>query len=299
MSKNPFAKAGKAGKRLKLFLVGDSGVGKTTLALQFPAPCVIDLERGAELYGDSFSFDILPVTDAEAAMEAVEWLMNNKHDYKTLVIDPITVYWEALQKKWSDIFKMRNKGGKGFKFEFYDLQIRDWQTIKSEWKAFLRRVISLDMNIIVTAREKQERDKNMNVIGTTFDGEKGLPYAFDTVIHMYMDGDKRMGRTRKDRTNTMPEGDYEISYSLFDTLFGPSALSRPAETVHPTEDMLWTFDKLCAQLHLDDHAIEKALSRYGVKAAKDLSMTDMEGIIETLKAKAVEKTGREYTDEDF
>ena len=49
----PFQPAASSDRRLKLLLWGDSGVGKTTLALQFPHPAVIDLEGGTEHYGDS------------------------------------------------------------------------------------------------------------------------------------------------------------------------------------------------------------------------------------------------------
>ena len=40
--RSPFQKARSLPKRLKLFLWGDSGVGKTTLALQFPSPVAKD-----------------------------------------------------------------------------------------------------------------------------------------------------------------------------------------------------------------------------------------------------------------
>ena len=35
-------------KRLKMLLFGKAGVGKTTAAIQFPKPYLIDTERGAE-----------------------------------------------------------------------------------------------------------------------------------------------------------------------------------------------------------------------------------------------------------
>jgi GTPase SAR1 family protein len=41
---SPFQQAAATERRLKLFLWGDSGVGKKTLALRFPQPAVIDLE---------------------------------------------------------------------------------------------------------------------------------------------------------------------------------------------------------------------------------------------------------------
>ncbi len=150
----PFVKARTQKKRLKLFVWGDSGVGKTTLALQFPAPVVIDMEGGTDLYGDRYDFDVLRAATADQVMEAVDWLLANRHDYRTVVIDPVSVYWDALQRKWSDIFLRRNKTSKGYKFEFYDLQARDWMTVKAEFKEFIRKLIALDMNVIVTARQK-------------------------------------------------------------------------------------------------------------------------------------------------
>ncbi|HHX4254290.1 TPA: AAA family ATPase [Legionella anisa] len=35
-------------KRLKVLFYGDAGVGKTTAAIQFPKPYLIDTEKGAE-----------------------------------------------------------------------------------------------------------------------------------------------------------------------------------------------------------------------------------------------------------
>ena len=54
----PFQKAAPADRRLKLFAWGDSGSGKTTLGLKFPDVVVIDLERGTDLYADSFNFHV-------------------------------------------------------------------------------------------------------------------------------------------------------------------------------------------------------------------------------------------------
>ena len=98
-------------------------------------------------------------------MEAVQWLLTNAHSYRTLIIDPITIYWDALQKKWSDIFLKRNKGSKGYRFEFYDLQPRDWMTIKAEFKELIRKLIALDMNVIVTARQKVQYAKDSALKG--------------------------------------------------------------------------------------------------------------------------------------
>ena len=39
-------------RRLKLFMYGEAGVGKTTAACQLPKPYIIDTERGTDNYAD-------------------------------------------------------------------------------------------------------------------------------------------------------------------------------------------------------------------------------------------------------
>ena len=233
---NPFVKAKESGRRLKLFLWGDTGTHKTILSLQFPNPTVIDLEKGTEHYGKDFAFHVADPPPATAAkvIDLVDWLGSNKHSYRTLVIDPITVLWEMVQKQWSDIFLNRNRQSKGFKHEYYDLQVKDWQTIKAYWKDFINKILLLDMNVIVTARQKaQYADSGfMKKVGETFDGEKTLPYMFDVVMQMYKQDDKFCARCIKDRTNHFKEGEelIEPSYATFEDLFG-KGLSRKSKPV--------------------------------------------------------------------
>ena len=227
---SPFQAATSMGKRLKLFIWGDSGVGKTTLALQFPNPVLIDLEGGADLYGDKFAFSVMRASTADEVTTAVEWLAQNPHGYETLVIDPISVYWDALQKKWSDIFLRRNKGSRAHKHEFYEFQPRDWMTMKAEFKHLIRSLIALDMNVIVTARQKVQYADGafMRAIGETFDGEKSLPYLFDVVVRLHRDEKGRyLGRCLKDRSGVLPVDDFESSYERFRSWF---SLPEPKET---------------------------------------------------------------------
>jgi len=236
---SPFQPAKLLKKRLKLFIWGDTGVGKTMLALQFPGVVVIDAEGGTDLYGDHFDFDVLHTTDPDRIMQSINWLAGNSHNYRTLVVDPITIYWDGLQKKWSDIFLQRNRGSKGYKFEYYDLQVKDWQTIKAEFKQFVRRLIALDMNVIVTARSKTKYKDGgfMQVAGQTFDGEKSLPYMFDIVLQMYLDEKNRhMARVLKDRSNGLPKEDFEAQYPLFKKLFGKSLTRKANGAVRVTEE---------------------------------------------------------------
>lgn len=226
-----FRPAGETDRRLKMLCWGDNGTGKTTMGIQFPNPAVIDLEGGTEHYGGDFQFDVLKATEADDINAAVDGLLTQDHDYRTLVIDPITLYWDALQKKWSDIFLRRNKGSKGHRLEFYDLQPRDWMTIKGEHKELIRKLIQLDMNVIVTARQKTlYADQGfMRAVGETFDGEKSLPYLFDTILRLYRDDKGRfMAENLKDRTNKLPSGHFEISYQILEDHLGRESLGRKA-----------------------------------------------------------------------
>ena len=306
----PFKRASSADKRLKAFLWGDSGVGKTTMSLQFPSPVVIDLEGGTDLYGGAFEFDVLRATDADEVNAAVDWLAANEHAYRTLIIDPITIFWDALQKKWSDIFLRRNKGSKGFKFEFYDLQPRDWMTIKAEFKEFVRKLIALDMNVIVTAREKTKyRDGGfMQAIGETFDGEKSLPYLFDVVLRLFVDEKGRhMAKALKDRSNKLPKQDFEINYGVFEGLFGKETLTREAKPTlrqevvadappqaqpaaeHATDEQIKSIQGLLRQLGLTHTQVKKRLAAYGAQTLDDLSAESAKVIIEKLEAAAAAK----------
>ncbi len=201
--KSPFKKAEKKDERLKLFVYGDSGAGKTFLSLQFPSPAVIDAERGTVPYNSLFDFHVLNTSTIQEVEEAIEFLKTETHEFKTLIIDPLTCLWESLQSKWSDILFKHNKKSKGFKSEFYEFQTKDWMLIKEEWKELMRKILSLDLNIVCTARQKDKYSFSgndfMTKSGETFDAEKNSIYHFDTVIKLQQDGDKRIATIVKDR----------------------------------------------------------------------------------------------------
>jgi AAA domain len=288
MSPSPFQKAASTNKRVKLLLWGDSGAGKTTLALQFPATVVIDMEGGTALYSDDFSFDVLQATSADAVMSSVDWLLANPHEYRTLVIDPVTIYWEALQKKWSDIFLKRNKGSKGFKHEFYDLQPKDWMTLKGEFKELVRKLLRLDMNVIVTARQKTLYADSgfMRKVGETFDGEKSLPYLFDTIVRLRRDEKGRfLGECLKDRSNRLPTGEFECSYAVFERCFGRDMLDREATPLVLATDEQKARIQVCIdEFGLSPEKVAARLASYGAGSIDSLTETSAGEILTKLEA---------------
>lgn len=181
-------------RKAKLLLWGCAGTGKTVLALHFPSPVVIDLEKGAGPYVDILPYDTpdVELVTMNHVMNTVEWLASNNHSYQTLIIDSLTVLWAMHQKRWNDtMFRCRRpepgyKKPAGFKGEFYIFQTGDWLPIKGEWNRFIRSLTRLDMNVVVTAHSKTlyKEGEMMKAVGTTFSAEKDSDYVFDTVLKL-------------------------------------------------------------------------------------------------------------------
>lgn len=291
---SPFQPAVATERRLKLFLWGDSGVGKTTLALKFPRPAVIDMEGGTEHYGGAFAFEVLKATSADEVVQAVDWLLTRPHPYRTLIVDPVTLYWDALQRKWSDIFLRRNKTSKGHHLEFYDLQPRDWMTVKAEFKDLIRKLIQLDMNVIITARQKaQYADAGfMRVVGETFDGEKTLPYVFDTILRLYRDDAGRfMAENLKDRSNRLPRGQFEVSYGVFEQCLGSESLAREAAPLHlATPEQIAALRQFIMDFDLKPEHVAQRLAAYGASSLEALTTENAQLIIDKFTAAAAGKS---------
>lgn len=72
-------------------ILGDAGLGKTTLACTFPKPIVIRAEDGLQSIPSSQRPDALPLIDkADQLWDQLTALIKEEHDYKTLVIDSVT-----------------------------------------------------------------------------------------------------------------------------------------------------------------------------------------------------------------
>jgi hypothetical protein len=78
-------------------ICGDSGMGKTSLASAFPKPIFIRAEDGLQAVTEADRPDAFPVLGGAKAQDAVDqlWaqmiaLLQNDHDYETLVIDSVT-----------------------------------------------------------------------------------------------------------------------------------------------------------------------------------------------------------------
>ena len=89
-------------RRLKLFMYGEPGVGKTIAAVQFPHSYIIDGERGTDHYGSIIRASnsvVLQTTSHNEVIDQLRALLSEDHPYRTLVIDPIsTIYSDLLDE---------------------------------------------------------------------------------------------------------------------------------------------------------------------------------------------------------
>ena len=222
-----FEKAGHKSKRLKILIFGPSGIGKTIFGLSFPSPAVVDAERGSDFYGNKFDFDRIQTADHRVVTSAINELLQDPGDRKTFVIDPYTKIDESIVL--GHLVRQRIKKNN----PNYSLQPLDYKTIKEERKLFINKLLSLDMNIIVTAPEKKEYSSDeadfMKVIGVEPEVPKDVPFMFDVVLEAYKDEDQiRMLRVRKDRTELLP-ATFELSYNKLVDIVGVEGLTRAAD----------------------------------------------------------------------
>ncbi|KKL73660.1 hypothetical protein LCGC14_2072680 [marine sediment metagenome] len=300
----PFKETDGTHKRVKAFLWGGPGAGKTTLALQFPGVALIDMEGGSRLYDDAFKFKRFPATEADEVMAAVDWLLANQHPFRTLVIDPMTIYWEALQTKYREIFLKRNKKSAGFKFEFYQFQPGDWIIVKAEMKELMRKLMRLDMNVIVTARDKTKYEEGTSEMmkktgDQVFDVERSMPFFFDVVLRLTR-GPKGeflatclKERSPKDAKGVFTEGtEFVMEYKLFEKMFGAAALKKESKPVDMVStDTKGRIESLIEKLGLDEAQVTTRLSAYGANNMDGLTVEAAATILGKLEAAVKSKEG--------
>lgn len=219
-----FTKAQSNADRLKMYVYGQTGTGKTITALHFPSPVVIDAEKGTAHYGGMFDFHKLESSNPKDLHAALDELLKNPGEFKTLVIDPFTVIYDNIIKEREDEMRARSGNTK------YEIQPLDYKYIKSEVKLLMNKILSLDMNIVVTARSKAlyAKGKFMEVLGQQPEGHKDMPYMFDVVLELNKTEDgKRIATVEKDRTNKLPH-EFEFTYDSFVQYIGIKELERDA-----------------------------------------------------------------------
>lgn len=232
-----FQEAGPLENRLKLYLFGETGTGKTVTSLHFPNAFIFDTEKGTNYYNKFFKFKRIQSSDPVLLNQAIDELLDNPGDCKTFIIDQFTTIAEKISDNYLTKLKVKNANPN------YTLQPKDYKPIKMAVKNLIDKLLSLDMNIIVTAKcstlYSDNKDEFMKVVGTKADGPKELPYMFDIVLELKKNPeakDKFIARVEKDRTNTLPQ-EFDFSYTTMAEYLGEEGLQRDPVVFRQKENL--------------------------------------------------------------
>lgn len=274
-------------KRMKALFYGPAGVGKTTAAIQFPKPYLIDTERGAEndqyvkllkAAGGSYFF----TTDPDDLIQEVTALLANEHDYRTLIIDPLTVIYNDLLDK--------GMATEGTEFGRYKIPA------DRKIKHLLALLLRLDMNVIVTSHAKpnwtRSRDaKGKEVVvqdGVTFDCYGRLDYLFDLVFEVSKRGSERVGIVKKTRCSGFPEGEvFPFGYDAIADRYGREVLERRSAAVQlATPEQVAELTELLATRTDRDKLLEKWLDKAQAETIAEMPADSVSKCIAFLKGGA-------------
>lgn len=265
-------------KRLKAFFYGQAGAGKTYAAIQFPRPYLIDTERGAEndqyikMLNDGGGA-IFQTTSFDDLLQEIQSLLTEKHEFKTVIIDPLTTLYNDL------LDACAKKIGTDFG--------RHYGEANKQMKHLLNLLMRLDMNVIITSHAKNEYGDKLQVIGQTFDCYKKLDYLFDLVFRIEKHGNERQAFIQKTRVENFPEGEYfPFSYQEISKRYGKEILERDAvpeelATIEQTNEL----KRLIELLNVPAETVEKWLSKAQSEKFEEMPKASIEKCLEYLKNK--------------
>jgi hypothetical protein len=237
---------------------GAAGVGKTTAAMKMPKPYVIDTERGSVHYGDLIEASegaVFESSSPDEVIREVRSLIADDHPYLTLVIDSVTPLWQEAVEEGEAV--------EGSEWG------RHYAHAGKVFKRLFGLLMNLDMNVIVTAHEKNEYGDEMKVVGKTFDGWKKLDYAFDLWLQLDRErgNPQRSAFVAKTRLAAFPDGEtFPWSYESIAARYGAEKLERGVESVTlASPEQAQELRTLLARLRPDEIKslrVDKAMAGY-------------------------------------
>jgi len=241
-------------KRLKALFYGDAGAGKTTAAISFPKVYLIDTEKGSvnDHYVDMINENggaVFQTTDFDELVQEIKSLLTEKHDYKTVVIDPLTTLYNDLLEKSEKVV------GSDFG--------RHYAHSNKKMKQLLNLLLRLQMNVIITCHSKNEYGQNLAVLGKTYDGYKKLDFLFDLVFEVQKRGKERVGIVKKSRIASFPDGEtFPFSYNEIAKRYGKDILEQESVPENiATEEQIKELNRIVELLKIPQETIDKWLDK--------------------------------------
>lgn len=282
-------------KRFKAFFFGDAGCGKTMMSLNFPAPYMIDTERGAEntqylALLEKNDGVIFQTGDFDEIFTEVKTLLSVSHPYKTLIIDPITTIYSDLIDKCEEYLIKNPKENRGFTGAY--------QLAEKQMKKLIKLILRLDMNVILTAHAKTEYGNvggKLESLGVTYDGYKKLKFTFDLVVKVDLFGEERIGYVTKSRLDGFKvHSKFPFTFEEINARNALDSRYKPLDTpsVHielATPEQLNELARLLDLLKVSEEVQEKWLTKENVNELSEMSTSAIQTYIDGCKAKLTVK----------
>jgi len=267
----------------KFLISGESGVGKTFFALDFPKPYLIDVEKGAtrpqyqkklkEVGGVYFGQEE-GSQDFATVIQEVKELATTKHDYKTLIIDSFS-YLYMIEAAIAEQIVGSDFG-------------KDKKEAQKPTKQLMRWLDKIDMNVIIICHSRVKwvkKGKELVSEGSTFDGWDKMEYILDLWIEILKGGKNFM--IRKSRIESLPQDtSMPLSYKAFSDVYGNGVIeraSKPADLASVSQ--IAAIGKLIEVLNVGQEQIDKWFKKVDVDEWSEMTSTQIMGLTDLLNKK--------------
>lgn len=275
-------KATEVPQRMKAFFYGAAGVGKSTAGIQFPKPYWIDTEGSSDkkIYRKLLEKSggvVFQTVDFDEMIKEIKELLSIKHEYKTLVIDSLTIVYNDL------IEKAEKKVGTKFG--------RQYLEANKQMKHLMNLLLRLDMNVIITSHSKDKFGNEMAVIGQTFDCYKKIDYLFDLVFEVQKRGDQRVAITRKTRLEEFPDNEtFNFCYEEFEKRGGKEMFEKEAKVEKlASREQVQHLRYLIDLYKEKEETIDKWLAKAKVDSFDEMNEDMIQKIIDHLESRSKPK----------
>ncbi len=264
----------------KFLISGESGIGKTFFALDFPRPYLIDVEGGAtrpqyqeklKRVGGVYFGKEEGSQDFDSVLDEVKQLATVKHEYKTLIIDSFS-YLYMLEAAIAEQAVGSDFG-------------RDKKEAQKPTKQLIRWLEKLDMTVILICHSKGKwarKGKELYQDGTTFDGWDKMEYILDLWIEIMKGGKTFM--IRKSRIESLPqETSMPLSYGAFADVYGKDIIeaeAKPADLA--SAEQISKIEELISVLNVGEEQIGKWFKKTDVDEWSEMTKKQIDSYIDAM-----------------
>lgn len=267
----------------KFMISGESGVGKSMFALNWPSPVLIDTESGStraqyqnklKASGGVYFGKDEGSQSFDEVIKLIKSLTTETHPYKTLIIDSFThLYLLAAAEA-----EMRYGNDFG----------KDKKMANMPTRQLLSLLEKIDMSVIIICHSKVKWEKHGKEVvdgGTTFDGYDKMSYILDLWIEILKGG--KTFNIKKSRIESLPQGDsMPLSYDKFIDVYGREIIEKESIPVLlATPEQVARLQSLVEGLKVDQETQDKWLSKCGVDSYVDMTNTQIDSLIQFCEKK--------------